>query len=152
MNNEYVCGTEDLLRLFLKDVSVADVIAAKTLSEISSTIVKNRISLEMTQEDFAEFLGVSQSMVSKWESEDYNFSIKGLAQIAEKLDLDLKVRLYKKKVRNISNNIRQYSVISSEENNFYVISNRTSEYNKYIHDYKGITCNEEDFYQIYKEG
>ena len=41
-------------------------------------------------------LNVSQGMVSKWESEDYNFTIESLAQIAEKLELNLEISLTRK--------------------------------------------------------
>ena len=42
----------------------------------------------MTQKEFAKKLNVSQGMVSKWESEDYNFTIESLAQIAEKIRIE----------------------------------------------------------------
>ena len=47
----------------------------------------------MTQKEFAEHVQVSQAMVSKWEGGDYNFSIKSLAELAEKLDMDLHIAL-----------------------------------------------------------
>lgn len=47
----------------------------------------------MTQNEFAKYLGVSQGMVSKWEGGDYNFSIKTLAEIAERLNMELAVEL-----------------------------------------------------------
>lgn len=39
------------------------------------------------------YLGVSQGMVSRWEGGDYNFSIKALSEIAEKLELELYINL-----------------------------------------------------------
>ena len=36
-------------------------------------------------------MGISQPMISQWESGDYNFTISALAQISEILGLDLKV-------------------------------------------------------------
>ena len=47
----------------------------------------------MTQKEFAAFMGVTQGMVSKWESRDYNFTIRSLNEICEKLELDLCVEL-----------------------------------------------------------
>ena len=38
-------------------------------------------------------MGVTQGMVSKWESRDYNFTIRSLNEICEKLELDLCVEL-----------------------------------------------------------
>lgn len=118
MKNEYCCDLNDLLELFNEKISESDIIAAKALSEISSTIVKQRLDLRMTQKEFAQYVGVSQGMVSKWESSDYNFSIKSLAEIAVKLDLDLSVRLRKTKVS--FDNINQYSTIRYECSNMSI--------------------------------
>ena len=93
MTNKYVCGLDALFSVFEQDISAADIIASKSLSKISATIVKQRISLGMTQKEFADYMGVSQGMVSKWESEDYNFTIKSLAEIAVKLNLDVDINL-----------------------------------------------------------
>ncbi len=38
-------------------------------------------------------MGVTQGMVSKWESRDYNFTIRSLNEICEKLGLNLLVEL-----------------------------------------------------------
>ena len=70
-----------------QDFSLADVIAAKLQAKIAIAITKKRLEYGMTQKEFAKKLNVSQGMVSKWESEDYNFTIESLAQIAEKLEL-----------------------------------------------------------------
>lgn len=43
--------------------------------------------MNMTQKEFAEYMDVSQGMVSKWESREYNFTIKSLNEICEKLQL-----------------------------------------------------------------
>lgn len=86
-------GLSDILSLFDNTISCSDIISAKCLSHISSSIVAKRISLNLSQQEFANKLGVSQSMVSKWEGEDYNFSIKTLADIAAKLNMSLSVSL-----------------------------------------------------------
>lgn len=71
----------------------SDVIAAEQQAKIATTIMKNRIDRHMNQKEFAEFMGVSQSMISKWESEDYNFTIESLAKICDKLNLELEVEM-----------------------------------------------------------
>ncbi len=86
-------GLFELLKLFENDISVSDITASKLLGRISSAIAKKRIDLGMTQKEFAKYMNVSQGMVSKWESKDYNFSIKTLAEIAEKLDMELSVNV-----------------------------------------------------------
>lgn len=63
------------------------------LARISATIERKRLDKEMTQKEFAAFMGVTQGMVSKWESGDYNFTIRSLNEICEKLELDLRVEL-----------------------------------------------------------
>lgn len=98
MKNKYCADLRELLQIFEENLSTADITSARLLSEISSVIVKSRIDMGMTQKEFAEHMNVSQSMVSKWESSDYNFSIKALAEVASKLDLEVNVRLYKSKV------------------------------------------------------
>lgn len=45
----------------------------------------------MTQEEFAQYLGVSQGMVSRWENRDYNFTVKSLNDICRKLNLSLTI-------------------------------------------------------------
>lgn len=74
----------------------------------------------MTQKEFADHMCVSQGMVSKWESGDYNFTIRTLADIAEKLDMDLTVKLVPNKrtvqVKHIQNT--DISYIASEQKRF----------------------------------
>lgn len=92
MNNKVV-GLGELFKDFTDYLSVADILAAKTLTKISVIISKSRIDMGMNQKEFAEFMEVSQSMVSKWESEDYNFTIETLAKICEKLNLQLDIEM-----------------------------------------------------------
>ena len=83
----------DLLAMFEDDISIADINASRYLGKISASIVKRRIELKMSQKEFAGYLGVSQGMISRWEGGDYNFSIKALSEIAEKLELELYINL-----------------------------------------------------------
>ena len=57
------------------------------LARISARIERCRLELGMTQTEFAEYMGVSQGMVSRWESREYNFTIKTLNEICKKLNL-----------------------------------------------------------------
>jgi transcriptional regulator with XRE-family HTH domain len=63
------------------------------LAKISAKIERSRIDLGMTQKEFADYMGVSQGMVSKWESRDYNFTIRTLNEICKKLNLTLNISL-----------------------------------------------------------
>lgn len=126
MNKEYCANLNDLFEIFSERLTPSDIIASKVLGEISATIVKNRTELGMTQKQFAQHLNVSQGMISKWESSDYNFSIKALAEIALKLDLDLDVRIHKSKIVRISDKTEKMNSITSIERRFYVINNNNN--------------------------
>lgn len=60
---------------------------AEMLFNISSMIIDYRLENNLTQKQLAEFLEVTQGMVSKWESGEYNFSISQVCKIAEKLNM-----------------------------------------------------------------
>lgn len=63
------------------------------LAKISARIERCRLELEMTQEEFAKYMGVTQGMISKWESREYNFTIRSLNEICQKLNMDFSVSI-----------------------------------------------------------
>jgi len=63
------------------------------LARISAKIERCRLDLGMTQIEFARFMGVTQQMVSKWESGDYNFTVRSLNEICQKLNLTFSVNI-----------------------------------------------------------
>lgn len=110
-------GLDDLLELFTDNLELSDITASKILGNISAAITQKRIKYNMTQKEFSKFLGVSQGMISKWEGGDYNFSIKSLAEIAEKLDMELAV--------NLDSRRRDVQVTHMQDSDIlYVISDR----------------------------
>lgn len=88
----------ELMNQFAEAVSYADLMAGKQMAKVSAAITKCRIDKNMTQKEFAEFLNVSQSMVSKWESDEYNFTIQTLAEICDKLNLELEIDITEQKM------------------------------------------------------
>lgn len=70
-----------------KGISDEQLKIEKALSVISAKIYTQRTRMGFDQKAFAKFMGVSQGMVSRWESGTYNFSIATLIGICEKLDL-----------------------------------------------------------------
>jgi len=54
-------------------------------SLIGAEIEFARVNLGQSQIEFAKFMGVTQGMVSRWESGTYNFTIETLSNIAFKL-------------------------------------------------------------------
>ena len=81
-----------LVNAFADVLSESEVVTAIQLGKISAVLEISRIEKGMTQKEFAEFMGVSQGMVSKWESEEYNFTVGTLAKICEKLGLELEIK------------------------------------------------------------
>lgn len=59
----------------------------KQLSLISARIELKRKEMGMGQKEFAQYMGVTQGMVSKWESGEYNFTITTLHDICKRLNL-----------------------------------------------------------------
>lgn len=104
MGKKYSRTIEDLLTMFSDTLEPADVLTSKLMAQISSTITKERLSRQMSQEKFAEYIGVGQSLVSRWEHGNYNFSIRKLSEIAVKLnlDVDLTIEPHTKKGKNIN--------------------------------------------------
>lgn len=91
--NKYAVPVTDLIDVIASKMGEAELAELTTLMEISSSISSQRKAKGLTQKEFAAKVGVSQGMVSRWESGDYNFSIKILSQIAVALDLELKCPL-----------------------------------------------------------
>lgn len=56
---------------------------------IASAITAKRIKLGMTQKQFANKMGVSQGLVSRWENGDANFTLETLVNIADALDIEI---------------------------------------------------------------
>lgn len=71
----------------------AEVKTTIELAKISARIERCRIDMGMTQQEFADYMGVTQGMVSKWESREYNFTIRSLNEICQKINLEFSVSL-----------------------------------------------------------
>ena len=85
----------DLFKEMANYISLAEAHYNKLTAKISANILKTRVNMGMNQVQFAKYMNVSQGMVSKWESGDYNFTIKSLCEIGEKLNLDLDITVSK---------------------------------------------------------
>ena len=70
---------------------------ADLLADISIQIHTRRIEMEMTQEEFAKFNNVTQTMVSKWESGEYNFTVQTLAKVFSRIGLSFTFDVGEKK-------------------------------------------------------
>ena len=78
-------GMNDLLVGLSDSFCAEDMMLAGLEASICSEIISQRIKRNMTQKEFAEFMGVS--LVSKWEKGECNFTLSSLVRIASKLGL-----------------------------------------------------------------
>lgn len=137
MNNKYECSVEDLFELFSENLEPADVLSAKLMAQISTSITRERIKLHMGQKEFAKHINASQSLVSRWEHGDYNFSIKKLADIASRLDLDVNIAIHQKITRASYSSgsyilVRtSYNKTSAKKQQTYSVSQYYQEVKKY---------------------
>lgn len=99
-----------LFETIISNMSAAEIKTAMVISDVSSKIEIERINKGMTQKQFAEFMGVTQSMVSKWESGNYNFTVETIAKIFDKLNLDFDFNIHSdnelKKIITIENSLK----------------------------------------------
>lgn len=90
------------------------------LVDLACSIINYRIDNNITQKDLAEKLDISQAMVSKIESGDYNPSVGFLFNISKKLGLNLIVEFRKSpKVIPIVNLKKNNAVYINENKKLY---------------------------------
>ena len=72
-------------------LSEAEIKTTVELAKISAQIERCRLDMHMSQKEFAAYMGVSQGMISKWESREYNFTVRSLNEICPKLNLKFNI-------------------------------------------------------------
>lgn len=77
---------------FFDDMSEEEKLQADMMAYVAMAIHDKRISMGMTQKEFADLNNVSQAMVSKWESGDYNFTLKNISAILQVLNKELIIK------------------------------------------------------------
>ena len=96
---------DELLQLLDTYLTEEEIITSDILCMLSNRIIKYRLDHNMTQKQFAKYLNVGQSMISKIESENYNFSIAMIVKIFTRLGLKLEVNIIEKET-NINEQIK----------------------------------------------
>ena len=111
-----------LLSALTKDIGDEDLLLSTLQSLIASEITGYRIKHSMTQSALAQFLGVSQGMLSKWESGDCNFRLSTLVSIATKLGIEMQspfVPAVPKAYHSTFSNITKFPPISWSSNSYF---------------------------------
>ncbi|MBR6694347.1 MAG: helix-turn-helix transcriptional regulator [Clostridia bacterium] len=96
-------------------LSDEEILAKKTLAIIAADIQLKRIELGLDQKQFAKLLGVSQGMISRWESGTYNFTIATLVNICKKLGLSFKPQISSKEVEDVIEQRTVFTVFNVAE-------------------------------------
>ena len=81
--------TADLLMAIGESMSAEEMMLLSLQGMIAAEVEKKRTELQMNQKQFAQYMGVTQATVSKWESGDSNFTLSTLVHIASKLGLKM---------------------------------------------------------------
>jgi transcriptional regulator with XRE-family HTH domain len=87
MNNKN--DTEKFLTKVSENLNDEELLLAALQGLIAAEISKKRIALGLNQKEFAEKMGVSQGLVSRWENGDSNFTLGTLVSIAIKLGIEM---------------------------------------------------------------
>lgn len=80
---------KSLLLSLSEGFSSEELCLAGLQAAIAAEISMKRQEMGMNQSQFAKFMGVSQGLVSKWESGEANFTLSSLVNIASKLDFEI---------------------------------------------------------------
>ena len=83
----------DLIDALTQNMTTVDIAQTALHIELSQKIRKARKKLGMSQKDLAEKMGVKQSLVSRWESSECNYTIDTLVEIADALGLSVRCPL-----------------------------------------------------------
>lgn len=136
---------ENLLELFEDVVNPEDIIYAKVTSQASRTIIKERLRLNMNQQEFADYIHATQSLVSRWESGKYNFSLKKLSEISAALDMDIHIYMTPRSAKNNINVSKDFINLDwkngiSRHTVWLLDSSTTRVFNAFSKSKEGILC------------
>ena len=78
-----ICADMSVSKLYYYDIQYT----------LSTTILEYQLKHNLTSKDMASYLEVSPSMLSNYESGDYDFSLSQICDICEKLNLKLNLSI-----------------------------------------------------------
>ncbi|MCQ2461817.1 MAG: helix-turn-helix domain-containing protein [Clostridia bacterium] len=88
----------DLLPDNLTDVQIKDSVIRE---KIAAAIYNKRMAMGLTQKEFADFLNVSQGMISKWENLCYSFTVSSLFDLMDRLSIPCEIYIDSKPAEKI---------------------------------------------------
>ena len=106
-----------------KDLTESEKMEADIRAEVAMAIRNKRDALGLTQKQFAERLGVSQTTVSKWESCSCNYTLKKLMEILPKLGMKLGVIENRTEAHNPTRcraGSQEYTIGETERTKYYL--------------------------------
>lgn len=132
MSNETMASLDDLLNALSQNIKEEDLIYAATTSQIVSFLLKERFKQKLTQKEFAKKLNIQQSVISRWEQGNNNFTIKTLSKVAATFDLDLYVNFSQHREITRINNGKYLAISTSPPNSNYkstpkIMSNKSNQ-------------------------
>ena len=93
LNKEFCIPLENLVEELAKPMRTADIAELTIQLQIGKVIKEARRAKHFTQTTFANAMGVTQGMVSRWERGDCNFTLLTLISIGEVLGLSIRCPL-----------------------------------------------------------
>ena len=83
--------TKELISSMSENMAAEEMMLSSLQALIAAEITMKRHELGMSQAKLAGLMGVSQTLVSKWESGETNFTLKTLVQIASILGIEMEM-------------------------------------------------------------
>lgn len=90
LNKEFCIPLENLVEELVQPMSTSEIAELTIQLQIGKVIKEARKAKSLTQTAFANVMGVTQSMVSQWESGESNFTLHTLISIGEALGLSVR--------------------------------------------------------------
>lgn len=90
LNKEFCIPLENIVEELVQPMSTTEIAELTIQLQIGKAIKETRKAKHFTQIAFANVMGVTQSMVSQWESGECNFTLHTLISIAEALGLSVR--------------------------------------------------------------
>lgn len=107
---------DDLVHALTKHMTAVDMMQTALHIEISRLIRNTRRELKMSQKDMADKMGVKQSMISRWESGECNYTIDTLVEIADALGLSVQCPLVSNSVQLSASTVNVEPVVDKVAN------------------------------------